>query len=107
MDEKISDTFDPVTGIRKVQGFKDDLLVIQEFQDLEAIAKRTRALKNADAYSEQGIKNNMWHVGHIPEVIVGQLSKHGVDVMTAPIKDILAKVRELGLDDFITTKKNV
>lgn len=107
MDEKISDTIDPVTGVRKVQGFKDDLLVIHEYQDLEPIVERTKALRNADEYSANGIKNNMWHVGHIPDIICGQLAKHGIDVMKAPIKDILAKVRELGLEHFITTKKNV
>lgn len=107
MDEKISDTFDPVTGIRKVEGFKDNLLVIQEFQDLEPIVERTKALRNADEYTANGIKANFWHVGHIPDVVCNQLRQHGVDVMTAPIKDILAKVRELGLEYFITTKKNV
>lgn len=107
MDEKISDTFDPVTGVRKIQGFKDNLLVVQEFQDLEPIVERTKALRNADEYSANGIKASFWHVGHIPEVLIGILAKHGVDVMTAPIREIVAKTKELGLEYFITTKKNV
>lgn len=43
----------------------------------------------------------------IPVIVVEELLKKGWDVYREPVRETLKKLRELGLDGFITTSKRV
>jgi hypothetical protein len=105
--EKVSVEYDPLTGVYTTTGFVDDKLVIHKAQDLEPVVQYTRALQNADDYKKEGIKKGWWHVCHVPETLEIELLQNGVDINTASLKTIVAKIKELGKEGFLTMRGNV
>jgi hypothetical protein len=82
-------------------------LVVTKKQDIEPNIEWATQLRNSDEYSKQGIKNGWWHAAHIPNVVVLQLKKIGVDIDRASAKEILAGLRKLNMDYLITTRGQV
>ena len=87
--------YDPLTG--KTEWHYYDPLTkrttIETVQDIEPILEMNRKMQNDDSYTKDGIKNEMWHVACIPEVIqLKWLNEHGVDVFN---NDHWKKVKQL------------
>jgi len=53
---------------------------IHHVQDVSAFIEKNKRLQNADEYKRAGIKNGWQHVAHIPDSVVMQWWKEGIDV---------------------------
>ena len=99
---------DPLTGLKTiVQVDNDGVMHTTYEQDLEAAVQRTRTLRNDDDYWKQGVKNSFAHIASIPDVVVMELRKLGINVYTAPVKDIVSGLHKLNKPHLLTTTKNV
>lgn len=59
--------FDPLTGLKTTVKAEDGELRINYSQDNTAVYERLQKLRNADEYSNEGIKSGLWHAVHITE----------------------------------------
>lgn len=67
---------------------QDGRLQVHYRQDVEGVLNYTQALRN-DNLTDSGIKRDMWHYAHIPQVVIYEiLHKYGVDMFN---KDHLKK----------------
>lgn len=107
MEKLNPDELDRLTGVRTQTGVVGDNLVIRTESDVSPNLAYADALRNADQYSSEGIKKGFFHAAHIPVVQVAELLKIGVDVFTAPAKEIIAGLRKINCERFITTRKRV
>lgn len=65
------------------------------------------ALKDDRAESTRKREKNFMHIGSIPVIFVNKWKREGFDIFDKNVtfRDIARKLREEGLDDFITTAK--
>lgn len=101
--EKISHTFDALTGIETVTGLDPvtNRFVIKHRADLAPSIEHAKALQKDDDRWKQGVKKGFALAGHIPPMVVIELKQIGVDVYTAPLKDIRAGLHKLGKEGFL------
>ena len=59
--------YDPLTGLQTTFKCEDGELRVNYSQNNEAVFERLQKLRNADGYTKEGIKREMWHAVHIPE----------------------------------------
>lgn len=101
---KISHTFDPLSGIESVTGVDPltNRMVIKHRANIEpSIEYAKLRTKDEDVWKE-GVKKGLVMVGHIPAItIVELMTKLGIDVYKAPMKDIRAGLEKLGKPGFI------
>ncbi len=90
-------------------GFEDDKLIIRHESDVSAALEYATKLRNSDDYSKQGIKNGFWHIATLPTTIVLKLKEAGVDIYAPKCsgKEIVAGLRKIGAEHFLTTAKRV
>lgn len=106
--EKIDVKYDPLTGTYTTTTVDEEgKMHVHKAADLEPVVNYTRALQNADEYKRNGIKNNLMHVAHIPEVLEVKLLQHGVDVNRDSVRTIVAKIKELGMEHFLVMRGKV
>jgi hypothetical protein len=105
--EKINQELDPITGVVTQHGFQDDKLVIHKRADLTPNLEYATALRNSDEYSAQGIKRGFFHVAHVDEISQVELLKIGIDIFRATPRQIVAGLKRIGRDHFITTRKQI
>jgi hypothetical protein len=96
-----------LTGVVTQHGFEDNKIVIRKQADLTPNLEYATALRNSDEYSAQGIKRGFMHVAHVDEISQVELLKIGIDVLRATPRQIVAGLRRLGRDKFITTRKRI
>jgi hypothetical protein len=48
-----------------------------------------------------GVKKSWAMAGHIPDITIVELRQIGIDVFTAPLKEIRAGLKKLGKEGFI------
>lgn len=53
---------------------------IHHRQDVEGILERNSKLQTIDDYKREGIKRSWMHYAHIPDVVIIQWAKEGIDV---------------------------
>lgn len=82
-------------------------LVVCNEQDIQAQVDMATRMRNDDQYSANGIKEGMWHVAHIPEVVIVELMGIGVNVFTAQAKEIIAGLKSLHKEHLLTTSKRI
>lgn len=82
-------------------------LIVDYQQDIEANVEHAKRLANDSQYSADGIKKGMWHVAHIPDVVIVELLGIGIDIWRAPAREIIAGLKRLHKDHLITTTKRV
>jgi hypothetical protein len=105
--EKFSHNFDPVTGVLTEEGFEENKLVISKKANLTPNLEYATALRNSDEYSAQGIKRGFFHAVHVPEIAQIKLLQIGIDIFRATPKQIVAGMKKIGMDHFITTRKQI
>lgn len=82
-------TFDPLTGIWTTIGHQDGRLVIKADGDVSPHIDFSTKLRNADGYTQEGIKKGLWHCVHIPELIaMKMLTEDGFNVYTEPAREV-------------------
>lgn len=89
MGKKLLD-YDPISGITTYHTYDplSDESTFSYHADVDLDA-HTRA-RNDESYSKDGIKKEMWHYAHIPDIILMQWHAEGIDITDA--KALLAKV---------------
>ena len=55
-------------------------LHVKRTTDIEPILKRNLALRNDESSTKLGMKKGMWYYGSIPNIVLAQWIKEGVDV---------------------------
>ncbi len=82
-------TYDPFTGITTTIGGEDDKLIVKSDADVTAALDYAQKLRNAPEYTRQGIKNNLWHTVHIPDIVALKMKmEDGFDVYSATAREI-------------------
>ena len=90
----VSREVDPLTGVVTEYAFKDGKLYQRTTSDTAAAhLDYSRTLANDPAYSAHGIKNNMWHTGHVPPDVIVKWLGEGFNAYTAHPDEILARLR--------------
>lgn len=105
--EKIDHTYDPLTGTVTRTGFVDDKMIIRKDADISQAIEYASALRNADDYWKNGVKNNFAHAAHIPDVVVAELYGIGINVFTSTAREIVSGLRRLNKEYLLTTTKRV
>ena len=75
--------YDPLTRTTTYHEFDADenKTIITEVQDIQPFLELAKEARKNEDYSAQGIKNEMWHYGKIPNSIIAKmLAEDGVDV---------------------------
>ena len=99
---------DPMTGLQTISRLDHEGVMHTTYkQDLEAALERSRAMRNDDDYWKQGVKNSFVHIATIPDVVVLELRKLGINVYRDPIKAIVSGLHKLNKPHLLTTTKNV
>lgn len=85
----------------------DGKLVVDYQQDIQANIEHATRLRNDPEYSAAGIKKELWHVAHIPEVVIVELLGIGIDIWRAPAREIVGGLKRLNKEHLLTTTKRV
>lgn len=101
--EKISQSFDPLTGVETTTELDTltNRFVIKHRGDIEQSIEYAKALQNDDEVWKQGVKKGFAFAGHIPAMTIIELRQLGIDVYTAPLKDIRAGLEKIGKPGFV------
>lgn len=101
--EKISLDIDPLTGIRTETGLDEitGRFVVKHQGDISQSVEYAKAIGNDDEVWRDGVKKGFALAGHIPAMTIIELRQIGIDVFTAPLKDIRAGLHKLGKEGFI------
>lgn len=94
-------------GIKTVTIIEDGKRIVKKSQDIEHDVNYATQLRNADEYTRNGIKAGFWHAAHIPDVVIADLYSKGINVFTAPAKDIVSGLKKYGYDYLLTTTKRI
>jgi len=77
-------------------------------QDVEPYIEYAKTLRNDEDYTKKGIKNNFWHVGTLPQIVIDKWSREGFNIYHATTKELMTKIRSDPLaQGCITTTKNI
>jgi len=82
MSKRIFD-FDPLTGITDIFEYDSltDTTTLSRHQDVQPILEDNKLLQNNPEYTKHGFKNEFWHYGSIPIVLIEKwLNEEGLDV---------------------------
>lgn len=101
--DKTSHSFDALSGIETVTGIDPvtNRFVIKHRADIAPSIEYAKAIQNDGDVWAQGVKKGFAMAGHIPAMVVVELKQIGVDVYTAPLKDIRAGLHKLGKEGFL------
>ncbi len=76
-------------------------LIIRKSQDVTANQEFCKSMAGDADLWRAGVKKSWAMVGHIPDIAIVELRQIGVDVFTAPLKDIRAGLRKLGKEGYV------
>ena len=78
-------------------------LFTKHHQDIDSgFLGRLRDKRNASAHSPTG---DYMHVASVPAVFIHKWLKEGFNAYQAPVKDVVAKLRADGLEQFLASDK--
>ena len=83
MDERRVLSYDPMSGMTVYYHFDEqtDAITLEYEQDVESVLEAAKTAQNTPEYSRQGIKNEMWHYGTIPNILITKwLVEEGINV---------------------------
>lgn len=85
----------------------DGKMYVTHKADIQPHIEYATALRNSDEYTRQGIKRGWMHAAHIDPVTIVELKGIGIDVYTAPAKEIIAGLKRINKDGLLTTRARV
>ena len=103
IDSHFADTGILTTSYVDMEG----MVHIKKQQDIQQNLDYATTLRNADDYSAEGIKKGMWHVAHIPDIVIVELLAIGVNVYRDSAKSIVAGLKTLHKEHLLTTNKRI
>ena len=94
--ERLDQSFDPLTGLQTTSYVDaEGQLHVNYKQNSEQAFEIAQALRKDDEHWREGIKQSMVHAMHIPLGVVLELKTAGVDVYTAPLKEVVAGLHKI------------
>ena len=94
--EKINQDFDKLTGLQTTSLVDEEgVLYVDYKQDISQQFKAVTDTKNDGDNWRRGVKNSYVHALHIPDGLILELRKIGVDVYKHPLKDVIAGLRKI------------
>ena len=94
-------------GLHQRVYFDGERMHVRTEHDITPSMEYAKALREDDEVWKRGIKNDRVHVAHIPSGVVHNLLAIGVNVYTAPIKDIIAGLDKINERRCLTTTKRI
>lgn len=82
-------------GLKTTMYGEDDALHVTYEQDAAPIFEAVRQTRLHTDVFRDGMKKDMVHAFHIPAGVYMELKKIGVDVYTAPVKDIVRGLHQI------------
>lgn len=76
-------------------------LVVKKRQDISQNMEFAKCMANDPDIWRKGVKNSWAMAGHIPDITIVELRQIGVDVFSAPLKEIRAGLKKLGKENFL------
>ncbi len=93
-------------GLVKQSWFDGENLVVDTKQDISANVAYAKALQDNDDHWRAGVKASWAHALHIPAGVQMELMNIGVDIMRAPLRDIVWGLKRIDkYDACVTTRK--
>ena len=83
-------------GLVTTTTVKDNEMRVNYVQDVEPMFESVKDMRNSGEAWKQGVKKDMVHAFHIPDVVVMELWNIGVNVYQAPFKDVVWGLKRLG-----------
>ena len=94
--EKIAQKYDPLTGLQTTSLLDSEgVLHVNYQQDATANFEAVRNVRNDPDHWRRSVKKDMVHALHIPDGVIMELFKLGINVYTAPFKDVVRALRTL------------
>jgi hypothetical protein len=104
--ERISKTVSR-SGLVETVDFDGQNMIVSHSQDITSALEAAQAIRNDDDAWKKGVKNNRVHVAHIPDGVVHELLKIGINVYRHPWKDIQVGLKKINREACMTTRKAV
>lgn len=101
--DKLSHEFDPLTGVETIteHDHASNRFIVRHKGDITQNIEFAKAVQNDDEVWKTGVKRGWALIGHIPAITIVELRKIGIDVYSAPMKDIRAGLEKLGKPGFV------
>lgn len=94
--EKIAQKYDPLTGLQTTSLLDSEgVLHVNYQQDSTAAFEAVQTARNDADRWRRGVQKEMVHALHIPDGVIMELFKNGVNVYTSPLKDIVSALKRL------------
>jgi hypothetical protein len=94
--EKINQDFDKLTGLQTTSYVDEEgTLFVDYKQDIAEQFKAVTDTRNDGDNWRRGVRNSYVHALHIPDSLILELRKIGVDVYRHPFKDVVAGLRKI------------
>lgn len=87
--------YDALTGVTEWFEYDHitDKFTITREQDVSKFLDEVKRRRNDTDYSKKGIKEDWWHYASIPNVVIMELKKKGIDVFNKhQIKEVLKAI---------------
>jgi len=98
--EKIHQDIDALTGLQTTSFVDHEgVLHVNYQQDAEASFEMVKSARNEGAVWKRGMKRSFAPALHIPDGVILELRAIGVNVYTAPLKDLVAGLRKINRYD--------
>ena len=95
MADLIERSFNNASGLLTKRVLEGEVMVTKTFQDIEPNVEMVKRMHADDDYTSAGIKKELAHALHIPEIVQIELLTNGVNIYTASIKEIVAGLRRI------------
>lgn len=96
----------PVTGLTEIFHYNEstDVSTIEVRQDVSGALELAKAMRNDEEYSKKGIKEDWWHLAHIPDSIILKMKfEDGVDVYDRNDWKAVGRLLDTKYSNFKTT----
>lgn len=93
-------------GLHQQSWIDDDKLIVDSRQDISGVLEMNQKQRDSDAWSK-GVKAGMAHAARIPAGVVHELLAVGINVYTAPLKDIVRGLHRINRTECLTTRKRI
>ena len=94
--EKIAQDFNPLSGLQTTSYFDNEgNLHVDYKQDIQTQVEMVRNARDSGEGWKTGVKKGMVHALHIPDSVILELRKIGIDVYLHSYKDVVAGLRKI------------
>ena len=101
--------YDPLTGTKEWFEYDHitDTFTITVDQDVSKFLDVVKKRRNDESYSQKGIKEEWWHYAAIPNLVIAELRKKGIDVFNKhQTKEVIREINQNYPALKLTTKKH-